>query len=67
MMIFPCVPVVIARKLTRHHHQLVLVKGQMEGFALVGHNAGPDDMGMLAATWSAQNTRNSLRELLIGC
>ena len=39
----------LARELTRHHHQLLAVEGLVDGFALFGVDPRPDDMAVLAA------------------
>ena len=51
---------VIARELARHHHQLLVIEGLMDGLAVLGVDARPDDVAVLAPLLDVKDDRPRL-------
>ena len=51
---------VIARELARHHHQLLVIEGLMHGLAVLGVDARPDNVAVLATLLDVKDDRPRL-------
>ena len=51
---------VLARELPRHHHQLLAVEGLVDGLAVLGVDARPDDVAVLAPVLDMKDDRARL-------